>query len=238
MDKVDQFRVLKEIFSLKSMKNQALADIDEEWKRVEKIKHKKRQKIDELTSANLEYKELKASSTLLENQLEKQNSLLEKKKEQKNQVTNETQLNSIENEIQALTEQVSFLEENVLIVLENLESMEAEIKEHEDFINGVDETIEEIANEVKDFENKKNKEVENFKKRFLSLKDQLTGDFQATFKRLNQKEFKTSTFTRLNDISCEFCGLSIERPQLKEIDINMSLVTCKGCGRLILPACV
>ena len=30
------------------------------------------------------------------------------KKEQKNQVTNETQLNSIENEIQALTEQVSF----------------------------------------------------------------------------------------------------------------------------------
>lgn len=238
MDKVEQFRILKEIFSLKSIKNQALADIEEQWKRVEKIKACKLSKIDELSESNQEFKQLRASATDLENQLEQQSSLLERKNEQKNQVTNEAQLSSTNKEIEALSEQVSFLEENVLILLENIEALEAEIKEFEEFISGVDETIEEISKEVQDFESTKNDEIEVLKKRFLSLKDQLTGDFQAIFKKLNQKEFKKSTFTRLKDISCEFCGLSIERPQLKEIDINLCLVICKGCGRLILPACV
>jgi predicted nucleic acid-binding Zn-ribbon protein len=235
MNKVEQFRILKEIFSLKELKKQALADIADESTRITKLEDQKLERVSLVQELKESKLKLKNQQGDLELKLDKDSSMLEKKSNQINTLTTQAQIQKMQLEISSLKASIEKREEEIFSVMEGVEEIDDNDAEAKEFLQGIEETISEITQEVNIYNKKKEQEVDNFKIRFLSLKDQLSSEFLDVFRRLNQKDFFKSTFTRINESSCEFCGLSIARPVLARIDTNHDIVTCTGCGRLILP---
>lgn len=236
MDKIEQFRILKEIFSLKETKKQLLKDIDEENSRVTKLRDRKQDSLDNLNDLTEQLKQSKSELLNIENETNQLASMKERKSQQLDNLSDEAQISSMQNELNNIEEKLNFLEEKGLVLLEGIDGLEEEITKINEFLNGIDETIKEIQAEVKFVEDNMNKEIEILKDRFLNLKSQLTAEFISVFEKINKRDFPKSSFTRLNNLACEYCGMLTERSLLVEIDSNLRPTTCKGCGRLILPS--
>ena len=140
-----------------------------------------------------------------------------------------------EKKIQNYASEIQKLEEAGLLMLEECEQYENEIKWKNIFILGLDKTIQEIHTEVEAEVEKSNQEVSTLDMRIKLLLEELPDDFRSLLQRVSAKNLAHGPFTRVEAGSCYFCRYKLSRIEESEIDMQKNLKTCVQCGRIFLP---
>lgn len=160
---------------------------------------------------------------------------LESNQVQLNQVTDQNTLKKIENNIKEFQESRDLLEEEVLLLMEGLETLEGTIKELEEFQHNIVNTIGKIDKEIFEIRSTAESEIKNYENRISLILDQMKeedlGDFRQKYDRLKDKGF--CCFYKNN--RCEKCGRSITGAELMEFQKRLIVASCKGCQRYLIP---
>lgn len=235
MDRIEQFRILKEIQSLQLTKNQLLTEIEAENQRIEKLKAEMSRKLVRSEQIQSKLKEISLEATKLENELVKTQQSIETKGTQASELTTEQQIAVHQKDIENLESQLMSLESSLFKQLEIEEKLMIELEELEEFLGGIDEGIAEVQKIVTDNVHAREKEIDDIKNRYKNLKSQLSDEFVRAIEKLLKQKHSKSMFTILNNQNCEYCGMEVNRVELSEIDIKLAIKHCSGCKRLILP---
>jgi predicted nucleic acid-binding Zn-ribbon protein len=235
MKKLEEFRILREIHSLRLNKEALLKDITGEKERISKVNGRKTTCLTEQKEAKKSLTQVKDLLGQMEAEIEKTSNSIISKKENLKILISEKDITTMQSDIKNLGLRKDDLEEKGMFKLEEIEKIQEELADHKLFLSGIDEGILEISTEAQSIIDKHNIEIENLKKRYFGLKEQLSKDFQAILGRLNKKNFILSPFTSIKGSNCHFCGLEINRTLSNEIDIHHKVAYCGGCSRLILP---
>lgn len=231
---VDTYRNFVEISGLQAKIKAHEAQIVSENKRISDLLQKRQRCQDQIDTLkarvhdlNLKELELKTSS---------EETKLSKLKEQINMVKNEKELASINHEIDFCSKNLQMLETTFFQAIDTNEKLENEIKDNQNFLQGSEQSLKEIEEEVRENINKEKQEISNYSNRINALLESEETSTQKLFKELNIK-FKTSTpFAFLNHKNCSVCRIGIDGQTAHLVENHASLEFCPNCGRLLLPS--
>lgn len=222
---VEWFTKLKEIDSLSKSKNLQLKTKKEQEERLSKLQNKKTE-----AESNL----LNLKQTLIA----KNTDIADLEKKLKNAAEQKQRLLDIggdEKKVAEFAKQIEAFEEEGLLKLEEIETVEAEMKDSKTFIDGIEKTIQEIKSEIDVELEKIHQEISNADLRINLLLEELPSDFRLLLTKVSAKNLAHGPFTRIEQGSCYFCRFKISRIEESEIDMQKGLKLCPQCGRIFLP---
>lgn len=221
---VETFLKLKEFDSLSKVRINHLKALSEQEDRLSKLNERR--------EANL-----MQTSILNQSNRDTQQQLFETEKQLKVLTEQKQRLLDIGNADKAnlMQKDIDELEAKGFEFLERIENNETELADHKTFLTGLEKTIKEIQDEVKEETDKIQNEVKNIDLRLESLKDELPADFQNLLTKTLAKKLAHGPFTRIENGSCFFCRYKISRMDESEIDMQKMLKTCPQCSRIFLP---
>lgn len=221
---VETFLKLKEFDSLSKVRINHLKALSEQEDRLSKLNERR--------EANL-----MQTSILNQSNRDTQQELFETEKQLKILTEQKQRLFDIGNADKAslMQKDIDALEGKGFELLEKIEANETELADHKTFLTGLEKTIKEIQDEVKDETAKIQNEVKFIDLRLEGLKDELPSDFQALLTKTIAKKLAHGPFTRIENGSCFFCRYKISRMDESEIDMQKMLKTCPQCSRIFLP---
>lgn len=222
---VEWFMKLREIDSLTKTRNLQNKSKKEEEERLEKLLQKKTQAEEEI----------QASKQLIISKNSEIADLEKKLKEVSAQKQRLTDYGGDEKKIQEFSKQIEVLEEQGLVYLTDLESIELELSEKKTFLQGLERTITEIKGEVDVKLAEINHDLANSELRIKLLMDELPDSFKSTLLKVTAKNLAHGPFTRIDQGSCFFCRYKISRIDESEIDMQKNLKQCPQCGRIFIP---
>lgn len=229
------FKIIKEINSLE-IKINALDNLKgDDKKRMLRLHEHKSNRLEDLKS-----------STETANKLEKRNREIEYRIEDINKelLTISAQLNSVfEEKLQkrlhekqiTLKNEIERLEEEAFEILEKLEDVNQEISDAQGFLNGIDETIDEILVEVQSDLMFKDKDINQIKDRINQIESELSDDFKKKYKNLKEKAPKNTPLTFLKQSRCGHCSFQVAAKLAEEIENLKILSSCQMCKRILMP---
>lgn len=146
-------------------------------------------------------------------------------------------LNQIDDQLKAhLNEQTkSKLENEGMILLEKIDLLQSEIKDKETFLVGIEKTFLEIKSEVDSFVTSEQLSITQNLHRIENLMSLLPSEVQVKLKILVDKKMHLGPFTTNQNGKCQMCLRSISKIDESEIDVKLSFMTCLSCGRIFLP---
>ena len=154
------------------------------------------------------------------------------------QASSESQMKTLESEIERLSLLTDQIQEEILSKLEEQENIENKINEAEEFLTGSSETLEEIRSEVENFSNNERKEISNYRERIELLLESLSAShrdfFEQTLKVI--KDDKVISF--LNGKICTRCRYEASSTQITEIENGRSNEVCNNCSRILIPSTI
>lgn len=222
---VDSFFKLKEIDSLSRMRINQLRAKNEQEDRLSKLNIRRQEEV-------LQTAKLKQDLVSKHDQLADLEKKLKLNTDQRQHLID---LGGDEKKIQNYASEIQKLEEAGLLMLEECEQYENEIKGKNTFILGLDKTIQEIQTEIEAEVEKSNQEVSTLDMRIKLLLEELPDDFRSLLQRVSAKNLAYGPFTRVEAGSCYFCRYKLSRIEESEIDMQKNLKTCVQCGRIFLP---
>lgn len=230
---VNHLQILKEIQSLSQESQKYHSQINSEQERVHKIHLLKKTNTEKQTQLNEHEQFLQTQILAFEQDLEKNESLLKNKENQLELVTNEKQLQSIESEIKHLKDKIPEIEIQILELYEKNEQTSQELKDLATFFKNIDNTINEIENEVQTSTQDYNQKIDILSERIQNLEGELPSI--CTQKLANARKRDINPFLSIiSNNSCQICGLEVSSQELTQIQNLATLAQCQGCSRLLI----
>ncbi len=127
------------------------------------------------------------------------------------------------------------LEEEGLALLERQDELEARAAEDEEFLRGFATTLEEIRRDVAAAVAEAASAREMARAEAARLSAELPEGWPAAFAKVAAKKLAHGPFSRLQGVQCAFCRFTVSRPFESEVEAQLLLKACPGCGRLFLP---
>jgi predicted nucleic acid-binding Zn-ribbon protein len=222
---VEWFLKLKEIDSLTKTRNNNLRAKSEQESRLSNLNDKRQEAIAQTAKLNQELISINQELSDLEKKLSTAST----------QKTRLSEMGGDENKIKTFTSQIEELETQGLILLDRQDQIHSEQVDAKTFLQGLEETFQEIEEEVKLQNNLHNQEIKNLEQRISYLMEELPDEFKNILIKITQKNLAHGPFTRVEQGSCYFCRYKISRIDESEIDMQKNLKTCTQCSRIFLP---
>lgn len=127
------------------------------------------------------------------------------------------------------------LEEKGLEKLILQQELELKIEEHHSFLAGFKATLSDITIEVNQIISQLKNQIKNLEGRHNLLFAELPIDWQNLYNKTALKNHAFGPFTRIENQQCKFCRFSVSKQLESEVDSLLSLRSCPGCHRIILP---
>lgn len=229
----DTYRNFIEIMSLKAKNYQLLTDIQSQRKRILDTESKKTAAISKKDALALQILELGISKN--EQLIKDLDSKLSKLNTDINKVNSEKELNSLNNEIAFLKEELHTLEDETFLKIDIADKLQVELATLSGFIAGIDQTITEIKLEAESEIKKHQKEVENLSSRISSLVDSLPSSVQKTYQLVDKKFVSSPPFSFINQKNCSACKINIDQMTVSNVQNHRSVELCPSCDRILLP---
>ncbi len=222
---VKPFLILKEIDSLSKMRITQLSAKTDQEERLIKL-NDKRQGIEfEISSS-------KKQIIVNRGQLDATEQKLKVAVEQKQRLID---MGGDEGKIAIFERDINFLEDQGLEYLSLIDEAEQKITELKTFLSGLERTLDEISQEVREETSKMGEEIKNIDLRLELLMEELPSEFKTLLIKTTAKKLAHGPFTRIDQGSCFFCRFKISRIEESEIDMQKNLKTCPQCSRIFLP---
>jgi predicted nucleic acid-binding Zn-ribbon protein len=233
---IENFKVIKEIDSLDRQKKDINLKAQNQSDRIISINQKITDKEDDLASLKADLKEITSSLMKMENELSNLQQKIEIKISQKGQVFTETQINSLDKEIESYQKNLITTEELVFKKMEIKESFEEEIKDCLTFIQGATKSSKEVQIEVEGICLELNQKKQIIDERIENLIATIPENFKTKVKLLLVKNFRSTILTTIKDKACNYCRCSIASGLINEIEDKYNLKSCTGCKRIFIPS--
>jgi len=230
---IDTFRNFIEIEGLKSKMALHLANISGENKRISDLSSK-RESIDaeikqfQTTIHDLKLKDLELKISALE-------SSLSKLKMQMNMVKNEKELSSLNHEIEHTKTQLTELESTYFLGLEKSEELNLKILEHQEFLKGSLQSLNEIKSEAEIIIEKNQQEIINYQKRVDAILENEKPAHKQLYLEMSTKFKTSSACSFINHKNCSACRINIDANTVNNVENGRALELCPNCGRILLP---
>lgn len=170
----------------------------------------------------------------LENELAVKQGHLEKAQAQIETAVNQTECDALEKQIATLLPQVEQLTASVLEFMEQIELLEEEIKNIDNFLNGATQGLAEIESDVKSEKSQLNEQIIQYQSlREDELMIALSPSHKNEVKNSLAKFADKSPFAQLNGKNCRICGAQADSFQSKEIENGRDIQFCNGCERIL-----
>ena len=233
---LESFKILKELVSLDEKAKQLKANIEQEYKRIDRVEERKSQAQSALQSQEENLKLLIKKEKELSDQTE---TLAERILKLKNNLEDPqyySQQNALENQYAILIAQKEELESSSFELLEKIEECENLIDEKKGFISGVGETIDEIKVEVEEEVAPLRQEIEILKSRIENLKQQIPKEIHSRFMTILAKNLRYGPLAEIKGNSCSVCGFMITPKNIEDVETHHKVLSCQGCQRIFIPA--
>ena len=221
----EAFQKLREIDSLMKMKNKELGLVKDQDDRLSSLENKK------LARQEQKDQDKKAYTST-------QQELFEMEKKLKTASQQKERLSEYSPDDQKIKELSNHIEEYELKgfeLIEKIEMIERDLKDHDTFLHGLENTMKEISLESLDEKNLHVKEAQNLEERIKRLHEELPDNFKGVYTRLMSKNFIHGPFTTIQNNACMFCRSSVSKVEESDIDTKFAITHCRQCGRLFLP---
>ncbi len=233
---IEYFRVIKEIQSLNLKIFDHLKNIDDEKARINYLETKSDESKKSLKIFQDEKRELTKKLTSLEEEHFEKEKNLSKAKDNLALASDMNQQNAITKQIENLTPVVESLEEEILITLENIETLDENILDKTTFLDELEETQFETHQEVETKCNEENKEVNTLEQRVSGLLNELTETDKQLIKNTISKFPKRDFLTRANSQKkCDKCKFTLDAQTYSSISELKSIELCTSCKRVMIP---
>lgn len=127
------------------------------------------------------------------------------------------------------------LEDNGFNTLVLIDKYQHEIIDIEQFLNGIDKTINEIKEEISQELRPLEMEYNSYNMRQELILEELPSEFKSTLNRVLKLKLAHGPFTKIENGGCYFCRFKVSLLDQSEIDTQFSLKTCTQCNRIFLP---
>tara|TARA_B100001971_G_scaffold215185_1_gene259332 strand:- start:4641 stop:5360 length:720 start_codon:yes stop_codon:yes gene_type:complete len=231
----EYFKIIKEInslekkiFSLDSLKKQ-------DKQRIQRLLEHKSNRHEELQNFLNEENDLFKEAIEIEKEIE----LIDKRtadlNSQLNQVFEEDITKKLNENLKKLEQDLSQKEDRGLAILERQETLKSEIYDAQNFLKGIDETIDEIKTEIMQEQAHKDVSYENIQDRINSLISELDEGFKEKYLKLKNKAPALDQLSIINDERCAFCGFKINSSDAQRVLNLEKLLGCSMCNRILIP---
>lgn len=227
------FRHLIEIEALKGQNQNDSSHIFTENKRISDLESLREKVAQEIKNLEEEKHAMKLTEKQLE--IESLDSKIKKMKSQLEMVTNEKEQHALENQIALLQGESNTKEEIYFSLLERLEKIDDEKKDHQEFLKGSISSLLEIKNEVEVANKKYQEQIDNRNKRVNSLLDQCLPTVVTYYLEIEKKFTPKRPVAYLIDKKCSQCHMQQDSTLRLSLEEGRSLETCPTCGRLLIP---
>lgn len=232
---IETFSHLKEIQSLDNMIKTHLNAIEQEELRlsdITKIRERRTQEKQRLTET---LESLGKESSAQEKELFVWEKRLEKANEQLPLAINEKEVSALEKERELAEGKVEEYQNSVLEKLEQMETIEDQIKDAEEFLKGSLETVQEIQEEIFKETKAEREKIENYERRINALKEMIPAAIWDVFARARQKHRFNSSLARIINNACEKCRFQVDSQTASRVELATSPEQCSQCERLLIP---
>jgi predicted nucleic acid-binding Zn-ribbon protein len=220
-----------------------LQDLDNQLGKWEKQRLALQKQLDEsealLKSSQARQEEQKKASdserkkrSLLELDVKSKEEEIKKHNTQLSQLTSNEQYKAKLSEIQAARKEIAAIEDLILALIQNEESIKARLDEEDKVLAEQTEAAkakqDQMASEAKAFENQVG--AEQGKRQ--SLLEKMGADFSALYVRYH-KANKGKVITRLESERCSNCKMKVSAHQINEVRKLKNICYCQSCGLIL-----
>jgi predicted nucleic acid-binding Zn-ribbon protein len=152
-----------------------------------------------------------------------------------NTIFDETITSKLEKLNKELSSELDEIQERGLSLLEEIEEVKEEITNAQNFLNGIDETIDEIKAEVFEKQGLENESEKHVQERISLILNDLPIDFQTRYLKLKKDSPHHNSLSVVKDKKCQFCHYEINSRKLEAIEIKFELHKCDMCKRILIP---
>jgi len=232
--KYEDLHHLIEIQGLDSRIKLHMDQISSERKRVSTLLEQRKRRSEELKLNQIEYKEKKKQLHQLEQELSQTENLFQKNKDSQSNIKTQKELESLEQEFNALENKKEKLEEEVFIFLEAVDNLENNLSDHQNFLTGSSTTLQEIQDEVNRKTKDEEEKIEQYQQRIHALLNQCDLDAKDQFLRINERLRFKNPISITTGKQCGQCKFSLDQQTILEMDKCLHPQTCSNCGRFLL----
>lgn len=221
----ESFSKLRELVSLGKMKSDCLRSLAEQEERLKALNIRRQEQQGQLEQLTSDYLSLQQAFHDKEKQL----------KTSEQQASRLRDVGGDETKIQAFTTEAARLEDELFGLLDKSERLQAEMSDTKTFLQGLENTFQDIKVEVDAVIGQQQTEISRLDSRMQLLEEELPSDFRTILERTRKKNLAMGIFTKNESGSCYFCRFKISKNDESEIDLQMRLKTCPQCSRIFLP---
>ncbi len=233
--KLTDYSNLKEIHSLDNMIKVHLDRIKEEEARIEFITNKRKQKDQELENHQNNKKILENEISDIEVTLFDFEKRVSSAQGHQSMAASEKEANALQNEIDSLSPKIDELQELTLDKLEEIEKIELEITQAQNFLKGSQETLQEITIEVQEVVKEQQIPIDQYSQRIDLLIEDIPKPLYIQFSKIREKFRYNRPLVRILNHACEFCHFRIDQMSLERVESLQGIECCGQCGRLFTP---
>lgn len=232
---IEDFKHLIEAQSLEKTIKVHMDLIEEQKNRVKHIENVRAQ----ASSAKDEFQEIVNKKTQSLNNLEKDLFSAEGKVKKSNEhiplARNEQEANALQNELETLNPLIEQLQEDILMLMDEVESIQAELDEKKEFLEGSLKSLKAISSEADLEVVKENETIVSLKERVDALLEQTSSVHKNSYLLSNETHRYNNPLCFVTANACHVCRFTLNQVQAVEIEKGVVTESCPGCGRLLTP---
>lgn len=231
----ENFKIIKEINSLE----EKLLNFDrlksEDKKRIQRLFDQKSYRKEDLNEATLKKDALQKELFSIDRRTMEIEKTLNENKNKLNSIFDEEIIQKLESHNSQLNEELCNIQARGLEILEVIESLDGEIIDAQSFLKGIDETINEITEEILAHQKVEDISENSVHQRINEISNELTSDFKATYMKLKDNAPSHHSISLLKDKKCQFCHFELTAKKIEEIEIKLQPRACDMCKRILIP---
>jgi predicted nucleic acid-binding Zn-ribbon protein len=230
---LESFRHLIEIEALKKQNQQNLLQISSENKRISDLDERRTKTRLQIDNLNLEEKNLNLSET--QQQIDVLQARFKKLNSQLALVVTEKEQIAFENQIKLVIGEMEILEIFYFSNLEKSESIQSEILNYTEFLEGSLASLEMIKTEAANNISAEQKIIANRNLRIESLTELLQPSLKSLYLETEKKFKPKRPVSYLIDKKCSECHMLADSMLKNSLEEGRSIEFCPSCGRLLIP---
>jgi predicted nucleic acid-binding Zn-ribbon protein len=235
----ESFRILKELNSLTQKLPQLELAISQELNRLEKIENMRLERQEKLTLYKEQSQQAQAELDTLEKAIQTLSNQIKKDKDHLKSSSSQEQIIALETQIQSMQTLLETQENAGLDLLEKVETLDKAIEDAEHFLQGSQETLKEIEQEILQNNKEVYLELQQKRSRIKSLEKELPEKLVHKLFILKKQKKDAQPLTQISvKNTCQLCGYLLPKALADSIEIKLKLHCCPGCERIIIPESV
>lgn len=231
----ESFENLKEVQSLLKQEKELLDKIAVANKRMTQLENQKTSHSDGLTEKQSNIKLIKEQYLECDKETSQKQDQLQQSKRALDHASNQAQADAAQKQIDTLEPLIDQLQTQAFELLEKEEELELQVKESQQFLAGISETINEVSKEVAIEVNKLREHLKINQQRITNLLSITEAQFSEAFQQSVKKHKYQNPLTTIENRSCRLCKYMPEAILLSAIERADEPFFCDGCQRLFSP---